>query len=622
MPEGATVRLLGPRRRARACTPTRPARKLKTIDATCPLVTKVHVEARKFAADGYTIVLIGHEGHEEVEGTMGEAPEHIVLVQTEEDVDALEVADPERVAYITQTTLVRRRDAGDHRRGCASASRRSSGPRTDDICYATTNRQDGGQADRAEHCDLRARDRLAQLLQLQPPGRGRARATARVAPDRQRDARSARSGWRARASSASPPAPARRRSSCRTSSQFFRARGVDGRLRVRGDPRGRPLHAAQDDPRSRTGAPRRTAWSRHAERRGVRATPALAVAAAHQGAPAHAGPLRPAPRRRLALGPAAPRPSCARRCCEAVEGVDRLVLLGDVLELRHGPPREALAAARRSSRISASALAGRRARARRRQPRPRADRAVAGRCAPSFPRRAARARAAARAGRGLADGQAAGRWAPGAVCACLPGAVGAPRRLRDARPLPRLSPHRPHDRAPERRRDEPDLLGRPAQRSTGRRLRGRDRPMYAWRHAVARDARTGNALNGIATVHAWRTLGGAGDSDDAGAMARAGALAAADASPAAAHACDRPRLPAGRRRAQPRRARARCAPRSLGQSCAARGRGRWARSLRRLGLGDAYVVFGHTHRSGPLPPATTPASGPAAAHGATPAPGS
>src|SRR3712207_8118183 len=65
------------------------ARELRTIDATCPLVTKVHVEAKKFAADGYTIVLIGHEGHEEVEGTMGEAPDHFVLVETEEDVDAL-----------------------------------------------------------------------------------------------------------------------------------------------------------------------------------------------------------------------------------------------------------------------------------------------------------------------------------------------------------------------------------------------------------------------------------------------------------------------------------------------------------------------------------------------------
>src|SRR5215210_2238426 len=80
-------------------------RGLRTIDATCPLVTKVHREAIKFAADGYTIVLIGHAGHEEVEGTMGEAPEHIVLVQSEADVDALELEDPEKVAYISQTTL-------------------------------------------------------------------------------------------------------------------------------------------------------------------------------------------------------------------------------------------------------------------------------------------------------------------------------------------------------------------------------------------------------------------------------------------------------------------------------------------------------------------------------------
>src|SRR5256885_522729 len=77
----------------------------RTIDATCPLVTKVHVEAKKFAAEGYTIVLVGHAGHEEVEGTMGEAPEHMVLIETEEDVERLEVEDPDRLAYLTQTTL-------------------------------------------------------------------------------------------------------------------------------------------------------------------------------------------------------------------------------------------------------------------------------------------------------------------------------------------------------------------------------------------------------------------------------------------------------------------------------------------------------------------------------------
>src|ERR671924_513905 len=80
-------------------------RQLRTIDATCPLVTKVHREAVKFAAEGYTIVLIGHSGHEEVEGTMGEVPDSIVLVESEEDVDRLEVDDPTRLAYISQTTL-------------------------------------------------------------------------------------------------------------------------------------------------------------------------------------------------------------------------------------------------------------------------------------------------------------------------------------------------------------------------------------------------------------------------------------------------------------------------------------------------------------------------------------
>ena len=115
-------------------------RRLSTIDATCPLVTKVHVEARKFAAQGYTIVLIGHGGHEEVEGTMGEAPESTVLVESEEDVDRLVVADPERVAYVTQTTL-----SVDETRSIIQRLRERfpavTGPRTDDICYATTHRQ-------------------------------------------------------------------------------------------------------------------------------------------------------------------------------------------------------------------------------------------------------------------------------------------------------------------------------------------------------------------------------------------------------------------------------------------------------------------------------------------------
>jgi 4-hydroxy-3-methylbut-2-enyl diphosphate reductase len=115
-------------------------RELRTIDATCPLVTKVHVEARKFAAEGYTIILIGHAGHEEVEGTTGEAPGSIVLVQTADEVDELEVADPEKVAFITQTTL-----SVDETAAIIDRLRQKFpnivSPKSDDICYATTNRQ-------------------------------------------------------------------------------------------------------------------------------------------------------------------------------------------------------------------------------------------------------------------------------------------------------------------------------------------------------------------------------------------------------------------------------------------------------------------------------------------------
>jgi 4-hydroxy-3-methylbut-2-enyl diphosphate reductase len=127
-------------------------RGLQTIDATCPLVTKVHREALKFASEGYTIVLIGHHGHEEVEGTMGEAPEHIVLVETEADVDALDVPDPDKLAYISQTTL-----SVDETRAIINRLRERfpniTGPRTDDICYATTNRQ-AAVKQMAPLCDL------------------------------------------------------------------------------------------------------------------------------------------------------------------------------------------------------------------------------------------------------------------------------------------------------------------------------------------------------------------------------------------------------------------------------------------------------------------------------------
>jgi 4-hydroxy-3-methylbut-2-enyl diphosphate reductase len=128
------------------------ARNLDTIDATCPLVTKVHREAVHFAKDGYTIVLVGHAGHEEVQGTMGEAPESIVLVETEQDVDGLVVEDPERVAYVTQTTLSVDETSAIVKR-LQERFPKITGPRTDDICYATTNRQ-AAVKQMAGDCDL------------------------------------------------------------------------------------------------------------------------------------------------------------------------------------------------------------------------------------------------------------------------------------------------------------------------------------------------------------------------------------------------------------------------------------------------------------------------------------
>jgi 4-hydroxy-3-methylbut-2-enyl diphosphate reductase len=151
VPEGATV-VFSAHGVAPSVHANARERRLETIDATCPLVTKVHREALKFAADGYTIVLIGHAGHEEVEGTMGEAPEHIVLIENEADVDALLVADPSKVAYISQTTL-----SVEETRAIITRLRERFpaivGPRTDDICYATTNRQ-AAVKQLARECDL------------------------------------------------------------------------------------------------------------------------------------------------------------------------------------------------------------------------------------------------------------------------------------------------------------------------------------------------------------------------------------------------------------------------------------------------------------------------------------
>jgi 4-hydroxy-3-methylbut-2-enyl diphosphate reductase len=115
-------------------------RGLQVIDATCPLVTKVHLEAVKFAKKGYTIVLIGHKDHDEVIGTLGEAPESTVLVTTVEDVDQLNLKDPERVSFITQTTL-----SLDETQDVVNRLRerfpKIQGPAAQDICYATENRQ-------------------------------------------------------------------------------------------------------------------------------------------------------------------------------------------------------------------------------------------------------------------------------------------------------------------------------------------------------------------------------------------------------------------------------------------------------------------------------------------------
>jgi 4-hydroxy-3-methylbut-2-en-1-yl diphosphate reductase len=139
VPEGATV-VLSAHGVAPEVHRNAALRRLRAIDATCPLVTKVHNEARRFAGQGFTIFLIGHAGHEEVVGTMGEAPEEIVLVQTLEDVSLVPEPPSEKLAYITQTTL-----SVDETTDIIAALQARFptivGPPKDDICYATTNRQ-------------------------------------------------------------------------------------------------------------------------------------------------------------------------------------------------------------------------------------------------------------------------------------------------------------------------------------------------------------------------------------------------------------------------------------------------------------------------------------------------
>ncbi len=139
VPEGETV-VFSAHGVAPAVHAAAAARRLQTLDATCPLVTKVHVQARRYAASGYTVVLIGHAGHEEVVGTMGEAPDSIVLVESVADVEALGFGADARLAYVTQTTL-----SVDETSEVIAALRRRypsiHAPKKEDICYATSNRQ-------------------------------------------------------------------------------------------------------------------------------------------------------------------------------------------------------------------------------------------------------------------------------------------------------------------------------------------------------------------------------------------------------------------------------------------------------------------------------------------------
>ena len=144
-------------------------RSLKTIDATCPLVTKVHAEAKRFAREGLEIMLIGHAGHEEVEGTTGEAPENITLVQSPAEVEAVAAKDPTKVAWLSQTTL-----SVDETLETVDRLREKFplliNPPSDDICYATQNRQLAVKQI-AAHSDLVDRGRFGQLLQLRTAGR-------------------------------------------------------------------------------------------------------------------------------------------------------------------------------------------------------------------------------------------------------------------------------------------------------------------------------------------------------------------------------------------------------------------------------------------------------------------
>ena len=177
------------------------ARGLNTIDATCPLVTKVHVQARRYAADGYTVVLIGHAGHEEVVGTMGEAPDSIVLVESVDDAERLELRRRRRSSRTSRRRRCRWTRRWRSSPCSAAASRRSTRRRRK---TSVTRRPTGSGPSRRcpSTIDAAARDRLAQLVELEPAGRGRARHRRRVLSDRRRVATSTRRGSTASRSSA------------------------------------------------------------------------------------------------------------------------------------------------------------------------------------------------------------------------------------------------------------------------------------------------------------------------------------------------------------------------------------------------------------------------------------
>jgi 4-hydroxy-3-methylbut-2-enyl diphosphate reductase len=151
VPEGAIV-VFSAHGVAPVVHQTAAERGLRTIDATCPLVTKVHHEAKRFAKEDYDILLVGHNGHEEVEGTAGEAPNHVQLVDGPDDVASVQVRDPEKVIWLSQTTLSVD-ETMETVRQLRKRFPRLQDPPSDDICYATQNRQVAVKA-MAQHCDL------------------------------------------------------------------------------------------------------------------------------------------------------------------------------------------------------------------------------------------------------------------------------------------------------------------------------------------------------------------------------------------------------------------------------------------------------------------------------------